>query len=101
MPYDQRFCPACSGCIEDEAHAIFQCRSYTYQRIVFEDLFDLQQNGAETSLRSFLASNPPHRVAQFLQACRNVREDPNHWQYSDVVLSPVRDLEIDGYDSSD
>ena len=100
VPYDQRLCPACEGCIEDEAHAIFDCRSYTYQRLIFEDIFDLQQAGAERSLRTFLASNPPHRVAQFLEACRSVREDESHWQYSDVVLSPAMSLEIDGYESS-
>ena len=61
VDYDQRRCPACTNRVKDEVHAIFHCRTYAQQRLHYEDLFD-----SAHSLRSFLASNPPHRVAAFL-----------------------------------
>jgi hypothetical protein len=96
VPYDQRFCPVCEGCVEDEVHAIFDCKSYVWQRLQFEDLFE-QPAGAERSLRAFLASNPPHRVADFLESCHRATHDDH---YANVILRPVRNLVPDDYDSS-
>ena len=51
MDYEQRRCPSCSHCVEDEVHAIFHCRTYAHLRLIFEDLFEHGEN-----LRTFLAS---------------------------------------------
>ena len=92
VDYAQRGCPTCTDCIEDEDHAIFHCRTYTQQRLLYEDLFESARN-----VRSFLVSNPPHRVAAFLTDCHNVRlfgqrdidldsiMSLDHDQYSDIV----------------
>lgn len=68
VDHEERRCPSCPDCVEDEIHAIFHCRSYTSQRLMYEDLFE-----GPDFLRPFLVDNPPHRVAQFLKACRNER----------------------------
>ena len=101
VPYDQRLCPVCKDRVEDEVHAIFDCRSYVWLRNVYEDLFDqCIADGTGKSLRTFLASNPPHRVADFLEACRKVRS-PDYDHHAPVILSSTIGLEIDTYDSSD
>ena len=69
VSYEQRRCPSCPDCIEDEMHAIFHCTNIL-QRLIYSDLFE--SGNDVDSLRSFLASNPPHRVANFLIDCRNV-----------------------------
>lgn len=56
----KRRCPACSSQVEDEVHAVFHCPTYMHPRLQYGDLFD-----SAHSLRSFLASNPAHRVAAF------------------------------------
>ena len=88
VDHEERRCPSCPDCVEDEMHAIFHCPSYSLQRLLFEDLFDEPQ-----SLRSFIVENPPHRVAAFLKACRNVRlNGPQDCAISSEVA--------DDYDSS-
>ena len=84
--------PTAHACVDDEMHAIFHCRLYAMQRSLFSDLFETAQ-----SLRASLASNPAHRVALFIEACRNTR----------VIGLPSVDLdstlslgEFDDYDSS-
>ena len=91
VDYGQRRCPVCTDCIEDEDHAIFHCRTYTQQRLEFGDLFENAH-----SLRSFLASNPPHRVAAFLSDCHDVRL----FGQRDVDLDSIMSLDHDAYDSS-
>ena len=88
--YDQRRCPSCPNSVEDEHHAIFNCRTYTSQRLIYEDLFENASN-----LRSFLVSNPPHRVAEFLTDCHNVRL----FGQLDVDLDSIMSLDHDEYDS--
>ena len=68
VEYERRRCPICTDCVEDEMHAIFDCRSYAFARLIYADLF-----AHADSLRSFFASNPPHCMAKFLDYCRNVR----------------------------
>ena len=81
VEYEQRQCPMCrESCVEDELHAIFDCGSYVFQRNSFDDLFE---NGC--SLRSFLASNPPHRVVAFLDGCRATRVDGPNVDIVDVT----------------
>ena len=91
VDYGQRRCPACTGCVDDEVHAIFHCRTYAQQRLYYEDLFD-----SADSLRSFLASNLPHRVAAFLHDCQNARLFGQRDEDLDSLLS----LDHDAYDSS-
>ena len=83
-------CPTCTRCIEDEDHAIFHCRTYTQQRPEYEDLFENSQN-----LRSFLVSNPPHRVAHFLNDCHDVRL----FGQRDVDLASLLGLDHDDHDT--
>lgn len=90
VDYDQRRCPSCPGSIEDEMHAIFHCRTYTFERLIFADLFTNADNS-----RSFLASNPPHKVAQFLAVCRRVRL----FGRPDVDLDSIMSLDDDSYES--
>lgn len=90
VDYDQRRCPACNSQVEDEVHAVFQCRTYTHQRLQYEDLFD-----SAHSLRSFLASNPAHRVAAFLMDCQEARVSGQ----SDIDLDSTMSLDDDAYDS--
>ena len=82
---------ACTNRVEDEVHAIFHCRTYAQQRLHYEDLFD-----SAHSLRSFLASNPPHRVAAFLIDCQNARLLGQRDEDLDSLLS----LDHDAYNSS-
>ena len=91
VDYAQRRCPTCTDCIENEEHAIFHCRTYTHQRLLYEDLF-----GSTHSLRSFLVNNPPHRVADFLTDCHNVRL----FGQRDVDLDSIMSLDHDEYESS-
>ena len=91
MDYGERWCPSCSNCIEDETHAIFHCRSYTFQRLWYSDLFDEH----DSSLRSFLVCNPAHRVAQFLDQCRDVRLHG----LQDCELDFLSHEQVDDYES--
>ena len=97
--YEQRRCPSCPDCIEDEMHAIAGHIPYkglsiqTYLRVAMmfnqsinqflksvRDLAQIHQTIYKfppisrdvDSLKSLWASNPPHRVANFLTDCRNV-----------------------------
>ena len=90
MEYDQRRCPICTNCVEDERHAIFDCNTYTFQRQIFAELFTNAND-----LRSFLVSNAPHRVAQFLNACRLISQ----LGLPDVDLDSILSLDIDDYES--
>ena len=94
VSYDQRRCPSCLDCIEDEMHAIFHCRTYTLQRLIYSDLF--ASGNDLNNLRSFLASNPPHRVANFLTDCCNVAM---FGQLDGNVISTADDYS-DDYDST-
>ena len=91
VEYESRRCPICTHCVEDEMHAIFDCRSYAHERLIHADLFE-----SADSLRSFLASNPPHSVAKFLDDCRNVRAVGP----IDVDCCDSCDVELDDYASS-
>ena len=86
VDYEERGCPSCPDHVEDEIHAIFHGRSFTLERLIYEDLFD----GPEC-LRSFLVSNPPHRVAKFLEACRAVRLH-SHQEHVYTVCSEATDI---------
>ena len=88
--YEERRCPSCPDCIEDEAHAIFHCRSNTFQRLIYRDLF-----ACADSLRSFLVHNPPHRLAEFLSSCRNSRL----YGQPDVDLDSAMSQADDDFDS--
>ena len=92
VEHDERWCPSCTNCVDDEMHAIFYCRSYALQRSLFSDLFETAQ-----TLRAFLASNPPHRVALFLEACASTRLNGLPSADLDSTLSLGQ---IDDYDSS-
>ncbi len=92
VDYGQRRCPTCSSCIEDEDHAIFHCRTYTHQRLIYEDLFE-----NANSLRSFLVNNPPHKIAAFLNECRNARA----FGQFDVDLDFSSGLDHDTYSSGE
>ena len=91
VDHGERRCPSCPDRVEDEMHAIFHCPAFTLQRLIYEDLFE----GPE-SLRSFLASNPPHRVAQFLTACRNARMCSKPSASNDCTVCPEL---VDSYES--
>ena len=84
MGYEERQCPTCPDCVENEMHAIFHCRSYTSQRLTYDDLFEEPE-----CLRSFLGNNSPHRVAQFLEARRNVRL--HHVSHNCTICSELSD----------
>ena len=89
VDHKERRCPSCPDCVEDEMHAIFHCRSFTSQRLDYEDLFK-----EPDCLRSFLVKNPPHRVAQYLRACRNVRLSGMSY-YCTIACEPTDDYESD------
>ena len=74
VDYEERLCRSCPDCVDDEMHAIFHCRD-TSQRLTYDDVLMSSSSDVRgpECLRSLLVSNPPHRVAQFLKACRNVR----------------------------
>lgn len=107
IPYHGRLCPTCR-CVDNEMHAIFHCRIYSQQRQLFPDLFS--HTGPQT-LRAFLASNPPHRLALFLTACksqaelgmdRTLMEDRYPAHYATLDLSTEFDFPArDFYDSED
>ena len=67
LEYHQRLCPSCN-CLDDEKHAIFQCRDYDQIRPKFADLF-----ASAHDLTTFLSNNSTHRVGLFLTACRDAR----------------------------
>ena len=92
VDYAHRRCPVCTSCIEDEAHAIFVCKSYAFQRLLYHDLFSVDH---ECSLQSFLLSNSAIRVAQFLHACCLQR----HLGDVDVDLGSEVSLQFDDYES--
>ena len=106
LPYHKRLCPCCHV-VDDEMHAIFHCKLYQHERTKFADLFRGDQN-----LRFFLASNPTHRVALFLVACKSAAAQQSQpvpralWQ-SDLALDGfemnltdrIGDVEVDRYDS--
>ena len=87
----KRLCPTCRV-VDDEAHAIFSCPYYSAQRAKFADLF-----AGERSLRSFLVSNPTHRVALFLTECRAARliKESSHSGHAENDLSPWPDTALD------
>ena len=88
MDYDQRQCPACTNRVEDDVHANFHCRTYAQQlqSLHYEELFD-----SAHSLRSFLASDPPHRVAALLIDCQNARLLSQRDEDLDSLLSVDHD----------
>ncbi len=87
IPYHKRLCPCCRV-VDDEMHAIFHCTLYESERLAFADLFEGDQN-----LRFFLASNPVHRVALFLIACKHAQ--PARIQESRPVFDHA--LDRDGF----
>lgn len=102
IPYEQRMCPSCQHCIEDEEHAIFHCPDYQQQRSRFKDLFeDLQPSNR---LRSFLVHNPSHRLALYLIACKDARAQAPSRGIINVDLTHELGIppeDIDRYDSDD
>ena len=62
--YDQRRCPSCPDCIQDETHAIFHCRTCLFQGMCYDTLFH-----SHHSLRSSLTGNQQHATAAFMTEC--------------------------------
>ena len=74
-------------------HAVFHCKICANVRVKFSDLFENAQ-----TLRSFLASNPTHRIALFWTACRSAWADWQSYPSRTVLLSDMHcdhDTELD------
>ena len=63
LEYRHRTCPTCVSVVEDERHALFDCRYYHVHIAVFADLF-VGERGH--NLRSSLVHNPCHRLASLI-----------------------------------
>lgn len=66
LPDDRHLCPACKH-VDDEQHALFDCRHFDAVRSRFVDLF---KHG--TDLVAFVTENPVHRLALFWTACQSI-----------------------------
>ena len=103
LEYRHRTCPTCVSVVEDERHAVFDCRDYDVQRAKFADLF-VGTRGH--NLRSFLVHNPCHRLALFLTECKSARSEGGsqslrpRWPDTSIGrMHRIRPSQIDFYDS--
>ena len=65
-PRDMRYCPNCTGVIEDEHHALFDCPMYDDLREQFNDLF---HDDCRTLVKLFSFDQDSTRLARFLTLC--------------------------------
>jgi hypothetical protein len=73
-PRDMRCCPNCTGVIEDECHALFDCPMYDDLRQKFNDLF---HDDVRTLVKLFSFDQDYTRLARFLALCRERRVQRN------------------------
>ena len=69
-PRDMRCCPSCTGVIEDEQHALFDCPIYADLREKFSGLF---HEDRRTLVQLFSVDQDYSRLAKFLTLCRERR----------------------------
>jgi hypothetical protein len=69
-PRDMRCCPNCTGVIEDEHHALFDCPMYDDLRGKFSDLF---HDDCRTLVKLFSFDQDYTKLARFLTLCRDRR----------------------------